>query len=461
VLNFVPSHTIDFEQLWTLIATRNRWFINVRYFVVVMFAAFVLVMQYLFKINFTSEQFWAFTIIAVSIFLVNILYNYIDRSGLVKNDSEGFNQLHFAFNQIIIDLLAIALITYYTGGIESPFYLFFVFHMIIGSMILPNYVVYSLSGIIISYMGFLSYFEFKGSLMHYTFGNLLAVPLYTNPRYIIIFVTAFTLMMLVSVFLANNISRAHFLRSQQLKLTLNRLKNAEKTKMKYTMGIVHEIKSPIVGAQSNLDLVLKGYTGEVNPVSIEKINRARIRTDEAIAIINDILKISKLKLLESLHKEEVNIVKFIENNFAKKDSQILSMQVSTKITDKRKDKLPVMIDTALFELVFSNLIGNAVKYNMPGGNIEVILGINENGEVEIVVADDGMGIPDEDKSKMFHEFYRSSNAKHKGIEGTGLGLSVVKEIVEQHDGTISFNSPSRITKEGRRGTEFILTLPAG
>jgi len=460
VLNFVPSHTIDFEQLWTLISTRNKWLINVRYYVVVSFALFVLFMQHIFNIGFTSEQLWTFTIISAALFLINILYNYIVTSGIVKNDSEGFNQLHFAFNQIVVDLLAIALITYYTGGIESPFYLFFVFHMIIGSMILPNYVVYSLSGIVISYISVLSYLEFNGLLQHYNFGNLLTVPLYTNERYIIIYVTAFTIMMLVSVFLANNISRAHFMRSQQLKLTLNRLKLAEKTKMKYTMGIVHEIKSPIVGAQSNLDLVLKGFTGEINTATDEKIKRARIRTDEAIAIINDILKISKLKLLESLNKEEVDIVKFVENTFSKKDSQILSMEVSTNITDKRKEKLPVKIDPALFELVFSNLIGNAIKYNTPGGNLEVILGNNENGEVEIVVADDGIGIPDDDKHKMFQDFYRSSNAKQKGIEGTGLGLSVVKEIVEQHDGTISFNSPSRLTKEGRRGTEFILTLPA-
>lgn len=460
MLNFVPSHTIDFEQLWTLISTRNRWFINVRYFVVASFALFVLFMQHVFKVSFTSEQLWAFTVISVALFLINVFYNYIAYSGIVKNDSEGFNQLHFAFNQIVVDLLAIALITYYTGGIESPFYLFFVFHMIIGSMILPNYVVYTLSGIVISYISVLSYFEFNGHLAHYAFGNLHSIPLYTNERYIVIYVTAFTIMMFVSVFLANNISRAHFMRSQQLKLTLNRLKLAEKTKMKYTMGIVHEIKSPIVGAQSNLDLVLKGFTGDVNPASVEKINRARIRTDEAIAIINDILKISKLKLLDSLNKEDVNIIKFVEDTIAKKDSQILSMEVATKISDKRKEKLPVRIDPALFELVFSNLIGNSIKYNTHGGNIEVIISTNENGEVEIVVADDGMGIPDDDKHKMFQDFYRSSNAKKKGIEGTGLGLSVVKEIVEQHDGTITFNSPSRLTKEGRRGTEFILTLPA-
>jgi signal transduction histidine kinase len=416
-------------------------------------------MQYVFKINFTNTQLWAFAIITSSLFLINIVYSYVINSGIIKDDEIGFNQLHFSFNQIIIDFLFIALITYYTGGIESPFYLFFVFHMIIGSMILPNYVVYTISGIVVSYIGTFSFLECYGYIEHNNFGNLYAFPLYNNPRFIVIFVTAFGIMMFVSVFLANNITRAHFQRSQQLKLTLNRLREAEKTKMKYTMGIVHEIKSPIVGAQSNLDLVLNGYTGETNHLVKEKITRARIRTDEAIAIINDILKISKLKLLETLRKDEVNIVDFVNVTFSKKDSQILSMNIKTKISDNRKNKLPVRVDVDLFELVFSNLIGNAIKYNMPGGNVEVIVDNNEHGEVEITVADDGMGIPDEDKSKMFHDFYRSSNAKHKGIEGTGLGLSVVKEIVEQHDGTISFNSPSRLEKEGRRGTEFILTLP--
>ncbi len=460
MLNFVPPNTIDFEQLWTLISTRNKWFVNIRYYIIAAFALFVITMQHIFKINFTTEQLWAFAIISSSLFLINIIYSYVENSGFIKNDAVGFNQLHFSFNQIIIDFLFIALITYYTGGIESPFYLFFVFHMIIGSMILPNYVVYSISGTVVGYIGVFSFLECYGLLEHYNFGNLYAFPMYNNPRYIIIFVTAFGIMMFVSVFLANNITRAHFQRSQQLKLTLNRLKEAEKTKMKYTMGIVHEIKSPIVGAQSNLDLVLNGYTGETNPIANEKIKRARIRTDEAIAIINDILKISKLKLLDSLHKDEVNIIQFIENTIAKKDSQILSMKVNTKLTDNRKDKSPIKVDIALFELVFSNLIGNAIKYNTPGGNIEIVLDINNHGEVEIIVADDGMGIPDEDKSKMFQDFYRSSNAKHKGIEGTGLGLSVVKEIVEQHDGTITFNSPSRLSKEGRKGTEFILTLPA-
>ena len=459
MLNFIPPNTIDFEQLWSLIASRNRWFIKLRFIIVAAFGIFVIFTQEFFGINFTSEQLWAFALIALSLFILNIGFSYMDNSGFVKDSEYGFNQLHFAFNQIIIDLLAIALISYYSGGIESPFYMFFVFHMIIGSLILPGYIVYIICGIIVSYLATFSFLEFYGVVAHHSFGDLLQAPLYNNYRYILIIISAFGIMMIVSVYLANTVARSHYQRSQQLKLALNRLRDAEKIKMKYTMGIVHEIKSPLVGAQSNLDLILNGFTGEISTEARDKMKRARIRTDEAIAIINDILKISKLKLLDTLTKEDIDLVELFNETISKKESQILSMNAKVKIIDDRKDKKNIKLDRPLFELVVSNLVGNAVKYNSPGGEVRIFLRNIDNDEVEIVVADDGMGIPDEDKGKMFHDFYRANNVRQKGIEGTGLGLSVVKEIIEQHDGEITFNSPSRITKEGRKGTEFIITLP--
>ena len=442
-----------------MISSRNRWFIQLRFIVTASFAAFVLVMEFLFDIHYTEEQIWAYTIITFFLLVINMLYSYIENSGLVKNDVVGFNQLHFAFNQIIIDLLVIAVISYYSGGIESPFYLFFVFHMIIGSLILPGYIVYILSGLVVSYLGTFSFLEYYGIVQHHNFGNLFETPLFNNYRYILLIITSFGIMMFVSVYLANTVARAHYQRSQQLKLTLNRLRDAEKTKMKYTMGIVHEIKSPLVGAQSNIDLILNGFTGEINKETGEKVKRARIRTEEAIAIINDVLKISKLKLLDNLSKEEIDIVEIFNDTISKKEAQIQQMDVNVKIIDDRKNKKKMMIDRALFELVVSNLVGNGIKYNSKGGEVCIILKNLDSNEIEIVVADDGMGVPEEDKDKMFHDFYRANNVRKSGIEGTGLGLSVVKEIVEQHDGEITFNSPSRISKPGRKGTEFIITVP--
>ncbi|HWQ81122.1 MAG TPA: HAMP domain-containing sensor histidine kinase [Ignavibacteria bacterium] len=457
MFNFIPQHTIDFEQLWALISSRNRWFISIRYVVAGAVAVFALVMQYVFKIGFEQEQIWAMAIISASLFFLNILYGYIDAKGFIKNEVSKFNPLHFAFNQIVLDLLAIALLSYYSGGIESPFYFFFVFHMIIGSMILPGTVVYTLSGVSVLYIGVVSVLELYGIIEHHGFGNLLTAPLYNNIQYIIVFVTAYGIMIFVSVFLANNITSAHYRRSQELKMTLDKLSQAEKMKMKYTMGVVHEIKTPIVAVQSNIDIILQGYAGEIPKSAKDRISRARARSEEAIHIINDVLNISKLKLLENVNKDDVDLAEMITGMYKKRGVQARTSGVELKLTDRRNEPKPVKVDRGLFELALSNIIGNAIKYNTHNGIVESIIE-ERDGDTFITIADNGIGIPDEDKNKMFKEFYRSTNAKQKGVEGTGLGLSVVKEIIEHHGGDIWFKSPSRLQSEGRRGTEFTILI---
>jgi signal transduction histidine kinase len=329
--------------------------------------------------------------------------------------------------------------------------------MIIGSMILPGAVVYTLSGFTVLYIGVVSVLELYGIIEHHSFGNLLNAPLYKNMQYIIVFVTAYGIMIFVSVFLANNITSAHYRRSQELKMTLDKLSQAEKMKMKYTMGVVHEIKTPIVAVQSNIDIILQGYAGEIPKSVKDRISRARTRSEEAIHIINDVLNISKLKLLENVNKDDVDLAELITGMYKKRGVQAKTSGVELKLTDKRNEAKPVKVDRGLFELALSNIIGNAIKYNTHNGIVESIIE-ERDGDTFITIADNGIGIPDEDKNKMFKEFYRSTNAKQKGVEGTGLGLSVVKEIIEHHGGDIWFKSPSRLQSEGRRGTEFTILI---
>lgn len=440
-----------------MISQRNRLFINIRFVVVASMIVFLLVMEFIFKIGFSSEQLVKISFIVLVLLLVNFVYLYFFKRGYVRNDTEGFNQLHFAFNQIAVDLLAIIVINYYTGGVESPFYMFFVFHMIIGSMILPGFVIYSIAGSVVFIFITSCFLEYLGIIPHYSFGNLSHLGNYKDLRYIIIISVSFAGLIFFSVILANYITRAHFIRSQKLKEALDKIEEAEKTKMKYTMGIVHEIKSPVVGVQSNLDLVLEGYSGIIDEKAKNRIIKARARTDEAINIINDVLNISKVKLLEHIKEEEIDVFNLVSSVVKKKNSDAVLKKIHVQIADFRKTKI-VSGDRVMLELALSNLIGNAIKYNTPGGNVEIILK-NAEEDMMIIIADDGIGIPDDDKDKLFSEFYRSSDVRRKGVEGTGLGLIVVKEIIEQHKGVIVFNSPSRISSEGRKGTEFIIYLP--
>lgn len=461
MFNLIPSHTYDYEHLWALVSGRNRWFIKVRYIVVLSLFVFILGVNSVLELRFSTVQLSAILLVTASILIYNIIFTLFARSEFIRDEPKKFNQLHFALLQMVADLISLTILIYYTGGIESPFYVFFIFHMLIGSMILPGFIIYSIAVIIIILMGVITSLEYIAVIPHYSFGGMLAAPLYNNHIYVIIAVISFGIMILVSVFLANNIASAHFRREQELKLALEKLSEAEIIKQKYTMGIVHEIKTPVVAVQSYLDLVLGKYLGPVSEKIEEKIARARVRTDEAIHIINEVLSISKLKLLENLNEEKIYIEALIADVLLKRSEQAEYSRISLKYTDTRTENKPAMADKSLLSLAFSNLIGNSIKYNTPGGRVEVNIS-DVDGRLVIEVNDDGIGIPETDRQKIFKEFFRASNAKQKGFEGTGLGLSVVKQIIEHHNGIISFKSPSPLSDGGdRQGTSFIITLPYG
>lgn len=457
MLNLIPEHTYDIHELWILIRKRNRWLVNLRYFAFLLLLLFAVTSKFVLQLGFTNGQFIALVILAFVILAYNILLYYVSDSAIVKDEPSGINPIVISFIQIQLDLLILSLIVYQTGGIESPFYIFYIFHMIIGSMILPGYVIYTIAGVIVITFYLLSLGEYFGIITHFGINGLLDMPIYDNIEYVLIFATAFGVMMIVSVFLANSITTALYRREQDLKITLDKLNNAEKIKQKYIMGVVHEIKSPIAAVQSYLDLILGKYTGPVPEGIEDKLGKARLRSDEAIQIINDVLYISRLKLEGEIEKSDIDIYEVLNKIVLKREIQAKSKKINLKFIDKREKKNFTSGDANLLDLAFSNLIGNAIKYTGDNGIVEIVL-YNENELTKIEVCDNGIGIPPEDKSKIFSEFYRASNAKHKIYDGTGTGLTVVKQIIEQHRGKIYFESPSRLAGEKGTGTSFYVEL---
>ena len=453
MLGLIPSYTYDFEQLWSLLINRNKWIINLRYVISVAFAIFIFIAIYVLKLNFSSSQINALIIIALCILIYNIIFHALINTKLVKNETDHFNPMHVSLLQILADQIALSILTYYTGGIESPFYIFFIFQMIIGSLILSGFVIYTIAGLTVICFYIASFLEYFSVVPHHTLGILFKNPIYNNLDFILIFATSFGVTMMVSVFIANSIAHSHYIRGQHLKTTYDKLRQAEIVKQKYTMGVVHEIKSPLSSAISFLDLVIEGYTGQVNQQSLEKLVRARTRTDEALHIINDVLNISKLKLLTEIKKENVDLNELISKLITRKKIQAEYLRIGINFYDLSSCKGIIKGDFALLELAFSNLLGNAIKYSNFGGTIEIVIeDARSNDEINIEVCDNGIGIPKNDQEKIFKEFFRASNARHQSYEGTGLGLSVVKQILEQHGGGISFESPSRLADDKGPGT---------
>jgi len=461
MLSLVPAHTYDPEQLFKFIIKRNELFIRLRYFASAGIGIFIIVCYFFLNINFSKVQLFALLLINFVILGYNILFNILIETEVIQYNFKGFNPLHFSLIQIFLDLICLFFLTYYTGSLESPFLTFFVLHMIIGSLILPGYVIYSLAGLIIIGFSVLSVLEYSSLILHHNITGLIDFNLYNNQYYIIILLSSFSLMLLVSVFLPNLIARAWYVREQELNIALKKINEAEKIKQKYTIGIVHEIKTPVVAVQSYLDIVLQKYTGPISATVEEKLSRARVRTDEAIQIINDVLSISKIKLSEKLQKTPLNISEIVEKIITKRKVQAELNNQSLHFYDLRHDKSYINGDKYLLELALSNLIGNALKYTNSGGTIEVVLdNCKPPRNLSVEVCDNGIGIPESDKEKIFSEFYRASNVKQKNFEGTGLGLAVVKQIVEQHGGIMIFESPSRLANNIGKGTSFKIFMPS-
>jgi two-component system phosphate regulon sensor histidine kinase PhoR len=295
---------------------------------------------------------------------------------------------------------------------------------------------------------------------HQPLMGLLHFRLYNDLNYIIAFNVVFIFVIFMSVLLANRIAKQLYKQEQVLVESLAKLNAAEIEKQKYIMGIVHEIKTPLTAVHSYIELILQKFLGPLNEKVEERLTRANQRSTEAIELINDVLKISRLKLLNETAHEEVFIEEIINSIFEKQNANVRLKNISLKYIDERKLKQKISGDNVLLDMAFSNLISNAIKYVGENGSVYVTAK-EEINKVSLQICDNGVGIPADEQKKIFNDFYRASNVKQKGYEGTGLGLSVVKQIIERHSGSITVESPSRIGTKEKPGACFCITLPAG
>lgn len=456
VLSMVPEWAREQKEFWEAIRRRNLWFIKMRYAVVAMLSLFLLLTTTIFKIHYSETQLIAGVIIIASILLYNIILHRLRK--FVQFDANKFNPLYLSLFQMILDLIALFLLVYYTGGIESPLYMQFVFLVIIGSLILPGILVYTMAAVFVSAFVLLTGLEHYQIIAHHPIDGLLSFPLYNNPNYVGAFLFTFAFMTFVSVYLANGMARQLYKREKDLVDSVKKINAAEKEKQKYIMGIVHEIKTPIVAVASYIDIILQKFLGPIDETIEEKLIRAKHRTDEGIQMINDVLNVSKLTLYDQYDEEDVDIYEIVSGVVKRRKASAEAHLIKLNLKDTREKKEIIRGDRFLLDIAVSNLIGNSIKYGVDGGNVEVTIN-SDSKNLYIEVCDDGVGIPKDELPKIFRDFYRAVNVKKISVEGSGLGLSVVKRIVERHGGRVKAQSPSRFAKHDHPGTCFTIELP--
>ncbi len=457
MIKLVPDWIDTNEEFWQTLKRRNIFFIKLRFVAIAMLIAFNYLYEFLVEIKLSEFQHNAIGLITLILFIYNLSLFFIRKK--IKNARGSFNPLHFSLVQILVDLAILTLLINYTGGIESPLYLFYIFHLIIGSLIMPGVVMYSIAFTTIVAMVIISYLQYSKLILHYCLSGVYKIELYNNPEYIITTLLFFSLTIVVSVYLANRIANQLYLKEKKLHEALKEINDSEMKKQKYIMGVVHEIKSPIAATKSIVSLIVDGFLGDVSPKIKEKLDRAIIRTTESLDMINNILRISRLRLLDDKTSEDINVSELIDEiiDLSKEIVDEKNIEVEKTLLNKLKI---LKGDKVLLKLAFSNLIGNAIKYT-PNNGIVLIHCEFKNEYLAIDICDNGIGIPDSEINKIFEKYYRANNISDKNQEGAGVGLSLVQEIVKQHRGSIKVKSPSSFGTPKYPGTCFTIHLPYG
>lgn len=212
----------------------------------------------------------------------------------------------------------------------------------------------------------------------------------------------------------------------------------------------HELKSPLGAVDGFLQLLQNRSLGNDLDAYEEVLRRGRGRIQGMFKLIGDLLDMTRI---ESGQKErtldQVDLVEIAHSAVELQHAEAERREIVCEI--QNVDSVLIQADRGEMEMVFNNLVSNAVKYNRDRGRVDIAV-IPKDDQVQIRVSDTGIGLTEEEAEKLFGEFVRIKNEKTRGIDGSGLGLSIVRKIADLYDGDVDVSSQSG------EGSTFTVTL---
>lgn len=232
------------------------------------------------------------------------------------------------------------------------------------------------------------------------------------------------------------------------------LKKLEIAKSMFVSMVAHEIESPLAATEGYLHLILSGQVGEEPEKEQNMLERSLLRIKTLRMMVSELMNLTAMETGNfTLKRSPLDIKKVVSEAVEFHREQAQEKQIALSMTCGGKPEVAqVLADRDAMFIVFKNLIENAIKYTPDEGH--VCVHTEQNGiYVKVKVKDDGIGMKSDEKARVFDEFFRARNSYTTQIPGTGLGLSLVKRLLEMHHGTISLE-----TAPGE-GSEFIVSIP--
>jgi signal transduction histidine kinase len=238
----------------------------------------------------------------------------------------------------------------------------------------------------------------------------------------------------------------------QLRQQNDELKELNTSKDEFIALASHQLRTPATGVKQYLGMVLEGYVGDVSPAQREFLQQAYASNERQLSTINDLLQIAQIDANKIVLNSEVcDVGELIDAVADEQKSNIKRRRQELHIIKKIQPAL-VWADRLRLRMMLDNLVDNASKYSRDRTVITVMLQGDDN-HVSISITDQGVGIAEGDYAKLFQKFSRIDNPLSIVVGGNGLGLYLVKKLLDAHGGSI------QVTSELQKGTTFTLRLP--
>ncbi len=258
------------------------------------------------------------------------------------------------------------------------------------------------------------------------------------------------------VHLAPVILQNDFLGTVSIFRDITREVEVDRLKSEFVATVSHELRTPMTPIKGYVDILAMGAAGALNENQMHFIEIVRSNIDRFNILVNDLLDISRIEAGRvTLSLQSVNLREIAEDIITEtlRRSQDENKPMALSL-DAPKKVPPVLGDVERIRQIISNLVDNAFNYSPSNGTIRINIQ-QQNGEVQVDVHDNGVGIAPEDQSRVFERFFRGEDPLVLATPGTGLGLPIVRQLVEMHRGQIWMNS----TGIPGEGSTFSFTLP--
>lgn len=237
------------------------------------------------------------------------------------------------------------------------------------------------------------------------------------------------------------------------KRTMHELSTAKIFKInrnEFMGNVAHELRTPIFAIQLSLETLLDGAIND-EKVNVDFITRAFNQTKRLKELVDDLITISKFETGVKMSKRYFGISNTIQKTIDELNALAEIKNVSIEYNSSEAGDVSVFGDEERLKQVLVNLIDNAIKYTSKNGYVKISLDVKEK-EVIVNIEDNGIGIPKKDLPRIFERFYRVDKTRSRDVGGSGLGLSIVKHILEAHSSQI------RVESEENKGTRFEFNL---